>query len=494
MTGAQQDRPGARRTGAWMAAIGAIVALAVGLRLAQLSIFDISHSDELMQYLEQANRIATGHGIVPWEWRFGLRNGLVPQMLSVPLAIGHALAPGTLAGVWSARVLFAALTLVALPAAWHLGALIGRVHALLALFVVAVWWESILYSDLLLSESLGAALMLMGGALLLDERTRARGLALAGLLVGLAVLVRLQYAVFGVVLTCGALRLDIARWRPFLAGALAAGGIGALSDLAAGLTPFSWIWVNLQMNIGEGRAGRFGTAGPLAYLAMLRDHLWPFMPLVLIGAVGAGTRYRPLLFAALVNLAVHSLIAHKEYRFIWISTLTFLLLAGIGSAHLAQRLARGRGAAAGIVAGISMMLAWAGMSAWSAQLTGGARTYRGGSAIPLLANRAAADPRICAIAVDYEYKGHIVPTLLARPVPLLLIPSAVSRAGAAIPPALAASANALVLQRLPAGANGYRQVACATLGDERPCLFVRPGRCHPDSRWGYQQQLEANEL
>ncbi|KQM22143.1 hypothetical protein [Novosphingobium sp. Leaf2] len=494
MTGVQQDTPRGRMTGAWIAAIGAIVALAVGLRLAQLSIFDISHSDELMQYLEQANRIATGHGIVPWEWRFGLRNALVPQMLSVPLVIGHALAPGTLPGVWAARLLFATLTLLALPAAWRLGALTGRVHALLALFVVGVWWESVLYSDLLLSESLGAALMLMGGALLLDARTRTRGLALAGLLVGLAVLVRLQYGVFGVVLTCGALRLNMARWRPFLAGALAAGGIGALSDLAAGLTPFSWIWVNLQMNIGEGRAGRFGTAGPLAYLAMLRDHLWPFMPLVLIGAVAAGTRYRPLLYAALVNVAVHSLIAHKEYRFIWISTLTFLLLAGIGSAHLAQRLARGRGAGAGIVAAIAMMLAWAGMSAWSAQLTGGASAYRGGSAVPRLANRAAADPKVCAIAVDYEYKGHIVPTLLARPLPLLLIPRAISRESAPMPPALAASVNALVLQRLPAGAQGYRQVACGTLGDERPCLFVRAGICRPDAQWGYQQQLEANEL
>jgi hypothetical protein len=478
----------------WTAAIVAVAVLAVGLRLAHFSIFDISHSDELMQYLEQANRLVTGHGIVPWEWRFGLRNALVPQLLSAPLALGHALAPGGFAGVWIARLTFAALTLMVLPAAWRLGAPTGRPHALLALLVVAVWWESVLYSDLLLSESLGTALMLMGAALLLGEQSRPRNLALAGLLVGLAVLVRLQFAVFAAVLVIGALRLEVARWRWFLAGALVAALVGALSDLAAGLTPFSWIWVNFQMNIGEGRASRFGTAGPLAYLAMTRDHLWPFMPLVLIGAVAAGPRYRPLLYAALANLAVHSLIGHKEYRFVWLSVLSFLLLAGIGSGRLAEWLARGRSRTAGVIALAAVALLWTGMSAWSAHLTGGASAYRGGGAIPRLANRAAADPKICAIAVDYEYKGHIVPSLIPRGVPLLLVPSDISRNGAAMPPALAASANALVLQTLPPGAQGYRRVACEDLGDERPCLFVRAGSCTPGPQWSYQRQLEDNEL
>lgn len=476
----------------WIVAIAGIVMVGVVLRVLQLSIFDISHSDELMQYLEQANRLATGHGVVPWEWRFGLRNGLIPQVLSLPLAIGHAFAPGTFAGVRAARLLFLTLTLIALPAAWRIGALTGQVHALLALLVVAVWWESVLYSDLLLSESLGAALMLVGAALLMRAQPSRRGLVAAGLLVGLAVLVRLQFAVFGAVLVIGALKLDLVRWRWFLTGTLVAALIGAVSDLAAGLTPFSWIWVNVAMNIGEGRASRFGTAGPLAYLAMLRDHLWPFMPLVLIGAVAAGPRYRPLLYAALANVAVHSLIGHKEYRFIWISVLTFLLLAGIGSGRLAIWLEARIGRTWPAI--LAVALVWTGMSAWSAKLTGGATAYRGGGAIPHLANRAADDPRTCAIAVDFEYKGHIVPTLMARPLPLLLVPKAASREGAPLLASLGRAANALVLERLPAGARDFRKVACEDLGDERPCLFVRAGTCTPDEEWSYQRMLEKDDL
>jgi hypothetical protein len=227
---------------------------------------------------------------------------------------------------------------------------------------------------------------------------------------------------------------------------------------------------------------------------MMRDHLWPFMPLVLIGAVAAGPRYRPLLYAALANLAVHSLIGHKEYRFVWISVLSFLLLAGIGSGRLAEWLARGRGPRASALALAVVALLWTGMSAWSAHLTGGASAFRGGGAIPRLANRAAADPKVCAIAVDYEYKGHIVPSLIPRGMPLLLVPSDISRNGAPLPPALAAAANALVLEALPPGAKGYHRVACEDLGDERPCLFVRAGSCAPGPQWSYQRQLEDNEL
>ena len=55
----------------WILAITAVVLVALVLRWRAFSPFDISHADELMQYLEQAKRIATGQGIVPWEYRYG---------------------------------------------------------------------------------------------------------------------------------------------------------------------------------------------------------------------------------------------------------------------------------------------------------------------------------------------------------------------------------------------------------------------------------------
>ncbi len=47
------------------AAIAVIVLAGLALRALAYSPFAISHADEIMQYLEQGKRLATGHGIVP---------------------------------------------------------------------------------------------------------------------------------------------------------------------------------------------------------------------------------------------------------------------------------------------------------------------------------------------------------------------------------------------------------------------------------------------
>jgi len=487
-------------TGAWKAAIVAAVAVAIALRLYWFSIYDILHADELMQYLEQGNRLATGHGVAPWESRFGLRNQLIPQLLAGPLALGHWLAPGTLAAVWMARLFFAALTLLALPAAWRIGALTGRIHAFVAMFAVAVWWESVLYSDLLLSESFAAALLLCAAALMLDPATGRRGLVLAGLLMGLGVLVRLQFGAFALVLAAGALGSDRKRWVALLIGSAIAAAIGAASDLAAGLTPFSWVWTNVAMNIGEGRASRFGTAGPVAYLALLREHLWPIMALVFVSALLAGTRYRPLFYAALVNIAVHSAIAHKEYRFIWLSVLSLLVLAAIGTARLPGWLAERRGkplTPAGVAFGTAVLLAaWTGASAWSAHATGGIPFARVGGTMPRLANRAVADPRVCGIGIAFDNKAHLVPALLARPVPILLGPQSdrPEKPRQPQPTDFTAGANALILLTSPPGHPEYRKRACGDFLNARLCLYVRPGGCAPAPERTYQRMLEKNDL
>lgn len=493
-TGLAQGKPGA----GWIAAIVATVVLAVGLRLWWFSIVDILHPDELMQYLEQGNRLATGHGIMPWESRFGLRNALIPQLLSLPLSIGHALAPGTLAAVWAARLCFAALTLLALHGAWMLGAQSGRAHALLALFVAAVWWESVLYSDLLLSESLAAALMLPAAALVLDPASSRRRLALAGLLLGLGVLVRLQFSVFAGLLVVGALGLDRRRWGAVIAGGIVALAIGAASDLAGGLTPFSWVWTNVALNVGQDRASRFGTAGPVAYLALMREHLRPILPLVLVAALSAGPRYRPLFYAALANIAVHSLIPHKEYRFIWISVLALLVLAAIGTMRLpewiASRRARaldGRARAAWLAA---LACAWAATSAWSAHAIGGIPAFRLGGTLPRLAQSAARDPRTCAIAIVWDHKGYLVPALLPRRVPILLVPHEPGQSRPELPDDLARGANALVLPMPPKGRPEYQEQGCGPFADARLCLYVRKGGCEPAPEWDYQRMLEKHDL
>lgn len=491
----------ARRQAATVAVAG-IVVLGIALRVAWFSPLDIMHPDELMQYLEQGNRLATGHGIVPWEARFGLRNALIEQFLALFLWIGHKLSPGTLFAMYLARVMFAALTLLVLPAAWRLGALSSRRHAIIALFVAAVWWESVLFSELLLSESLGAALLLLAAAPLLAPPENAEAspaLVRSGLLLGLGVMIRLQYAPFALVLAVGTLWLDWRRWRPVLLGVAMAAGVGAVSDLVMGRTPFAWVFVDVFMNVGQNIASRFGVSGPTAYLSWLYVHLAPVMVPVIAAAFLAGRRYWPLLAAALVNIAVHSAIGHKEYRFIWLSTLTLLLLAAIATGHLADRIAaRRRGNGAGATAGpagvAAVCLAWLTVSLFSQHITGGFTAFRGGGAIPRLVIAAAGRPGICGIAIAEEFNTHLVPAMMPAGPVVLVAPQGVLDRKRPLPGDLAVSANALVMDDKPLGADAYRRVSCLPLGHERPCLYVRPGTCVPPaSRWSFQASVDRQK-
>ena len=473
----------------------ALVVLAgLVLRWLAFAPFDISHADEIMQYLEQGKRLATGHGIVPWEYRYGARNEVLPQLLALPFWLGASLAPGTLAGMLAARWLFLALTLLALPAAWRLGALTSRTHALAALFVAAVWYENVLFSALLLSEVLAAALIALAAALLLADAPGRAALRWAGLLLGLGVIVRLQYAPFAAVLVLARLRLDRRMWAQLLLGGMAALAIGALSDLAAGQVPLSWIWINLTYNVGQGRAARFGAAGPFEYLRLLLLHLGPAAPFILAGALLSPPRYRPLVLALLANLLLHSLIAHKEYRFIWASVWSITVLAAISSVTLAQWLAAKRGRTLSPLLLAVLGALWLGASLAAAAQSGGARTMRGGAPIPLAANDAAARRETCGIALPDQWRAHLVPALLPREIPLYVAPAEVLAQGATLPAAISQSADVLLFPALPGGAPGYRALSCRANSTLKVCVYVRTGGCRADPNWTYQAAIAREDL
>jgi hypothetical protein len=282
-------------------------------------------------------------------------------------------------------------------------------------------------------------------------------------------------------------------WTQLVLGGLAAGAIGALSDLAAGQVPLRWILVNLDYNMAQSRAARFGASGPFAYAGLVLARLGPLgLPIACIALLVPG-RYRPLLAAAAVSFLFHSAIAHKEYRFVWLSVLALLVLAAIASVALVDRLLARQGARPGpaVLAGIGVL--WLTASFSAAEQSGGARAIRGGSPIPLAAN-AALDGKTCGIAMPDQWRAHLVPVLLPREVPLYVAPAAVMASGAALPPSLAASANVLVFPARPAGAATYREIACVSNGTVRACAYARPGTCIADPAWSYQSALEREDL
>src|SRR3546814_15674513 len=103
-----------------------------------------------------------------------------------------------------------------------------------------------------------------------------------------------------------------------------------------GAPPFAWMVENFRMNITENRAADFGVSGPLAYFGQMLSY-WQLAAIPLLMLARSVKPYQPLFWAAVVNLGVHMLIGHKEYRFIFLSISVFIIFAALGSVDLMHR-------------------------------------------------------------------------------------------------------------------------------------------------------------
>lgn len=317
--------------------------------------------DEIWQYLEPAWHLVAGPWVQTWDYREGLRSWLIPELLAVPMGIGHALSPETTLHLLLVRLTLAALSLVIVGAAVSLGLRLSRLHGVLAGFVAATWFELVYFAPRALSEPIGLALLMGAISLLLARRAPGqRQFALAGLLMGLCFVARIQYAPALLTLAIFTARKDWrGAWLPLIAGGCAALAVDAAANLAMGAVPFRWMLEAARVNILEGRAKAYGVMPITGYFTILawNWHL-ALIPVLLLAWIGA-KRYPALLWIALVHLAAHSLIAHKEYRFVLASSALLVILAAIGSADLLRRVPRERL----VLATIAALTAWGGTSA-----------------------------------------------------------------------------------------------------------------------------------
>lgn len=485
-----------RRT---LAAFGAILLLAVVLRWLAYSTFAIVHLDEVLQYQERAFRMVFGRGLIPWETRYGLRGALIPELLAAPMWLVSRVTGDFWAPLLAARAVFAALCLAVVPAAYAIGAQASRTHALAAMFAAAVWFESVLFGVQVLSESVAAAAGLAGAAATLRARDSRGAARLAGFLLTLTVLMRLQYAVFAGVLAVAALGRDRAAWRHLLVGALPALALGAATDLLAGTIPFAWIATNFGVNLHQGRAATFGVSPPWAYLQALPERMGPAAIAIVAGAIFSGARYRPLLLAALASLAAHSLIGHKEYRFVWLSVLAIVVLAAIASVDLAARLLKRRpGEPLGTAALAAVCTGWAALSALSFHQSGGMSAFRDEGGLASLVLRATQVPGSCAVAVPVKDRKAAAYVFMPRPLRLYLYPDAMNEGAERFGPAITDAADTLLITERAPPPLGYGRVACAMNWDRRACLYSRPGGCHNAAAaaaadYEYQTMLIRND-
>jgi GPI mannosyltransferase 3 len=450
--------------------------LAALLRLAAAIPFAVGWFDEIWQYLEPGWHLVAGPWVETWDFRAGIRSWLIPELLAAPMALGHALAPKSTLHLFFARLALAALSLVIVGAATALGLRLSRLHGLFAGLVAASWFELVFFAPRALSEPIGLALLMGAVWLLLARKAPGpRDFAWAGLLMGLCFVVRIQYAPALLTLAVLTARTEWRRaWLPLVAGGLAALAIDAGANLAMGAVPFRWMWAAARVNLVEGRARAYGVL-PVTGYATLIAGTWQLavVPVLLLAWAGA-KRYPVLLWIALVHLGFHSLIAHKEYRFVLASTALLAILAAIGTAELLRRVPRRRLV---LASGAAAML-WIGGSA--AIAAGPFRPFWSLEAdLADALERAGRPPGTCGLAL-YRPRDTVAGAYVlyrrATPIHVVRSPAEAARHAAAFDVVVAPRAHA---GELPAA---YRLEHCARPGvsDAPGCVLRRTGGCTPD--------------
>jgi len=454
-----------------LAAVAALSIIAIVLRLSQVGLYSAYWPDETHQYLEQAFRLLTGHGLVPWEYVDGLRSRLLPLILAGPMAAGRALG-GAEGGLIASRALIFLYALTMLPAAWKIGRLTSPAHAIAALGAVGLWFEIVTWSAHVLTETISITAFLVAAALLMGKAGR-QATFWAGALLAFGAIMRIQHAPAFAIFALAMLQLDMRRWGMLLLGALPILAISSAVDVAFGQWPFEWVWQNYVHTIAGNRGTFFGESPSFWYLGQFWTHwLWA-LPFVLLGLVPAPAAYRPLILTALANLIVHMLIGHKEYRYIALSLTLFVMVSAIGwVSHLEMVKSPAiRRRAAAIVIGVTAILSLSLAMRGPEDLDLVRRSTMG-----KLQNIAGRDPQLCGLAAVGRDIWSITRHPMDRQVDIYIFRNPVP---AVTGPAGRAYNEIIAPPEMPLP--GYVRRRCNGEGEYRYCLFKRPGGCTPSA-------------
>jgi hypothetical protein len=423
-------------------------------------------------------------------------------VLSLPIALGHAIAPQSQLHIYLMRGLLALISL-GVPVAWYdLARPIGRRHAIVAAWVGACWCEVVYFAVRPSAEALGLSLLFPALALAQRLRRNPRpwpAVAL-GLLLAVGFVVRFHYLpAIGLIALWGIGR----HWRQVMPGlvlGLIAGlALGGLGDVVTGHPPLVWIWRSIAFNVVEGGSALFGTQPPW-WLVTYQVQTWSWATLAIVPLMVVGARRQPWLLAiALAVFIPHSLIAHKEYRFVLLGTTTLVLLAAIGSVEVYGALEASRWrrfVPRGRVAIAALCLGWLGLDATVALSDIFVPYWIQGDDFFTTQVLAGEQPGICGLA-EFDQAAHpaLAMSLFNRNVPALLFdgPEAPAEARAVADRFNVAITAQLNGPRLPPG---YRLVTCwaqdqYAIEDRDECVFVRAGGCRGTTGdFAYQPAME----
>ena len=289
----------------------------------------VLHPDEIMQYLEPAHRLAFGNGVVYWEYFYGARSWLVPGAVAGTLKLfelaGLAQPAWYVAGV---KLGFCLVSL-AVPAGMYFFA---RRHfsersARAALIAGAFWYELAGFAHKPMTEFVATALLLALLAVVTRQSAHdAWTVWPSACLAVLASAIRVQYAPLALGLLAVLFVRTKKRLQIVLAAAAVTLAIGVFDAVTWDGGLFHSYVTNIRFNlvVGEMRAGESPLHQYLEWLLVAGGGL---SALVVGAALFRPRRYGFLLALTALVVAMHSLQAHKEYRFVFVVIPIWLLIA-----------------------------------------------------------------------------------------------------------------------------------------------------------------------
>ena len=324
----------------WLALL-AICLLAVVIRASVMVwLPSILHPDEVM-WIEQANRLVNHQGLEPWDFQTGERSWLWPGLIAGFMALGQLFGSPPSGGLAGVAVLICILSLAPVVCGFLWGRNIaGFPGAVITGVLNAIWFELVYFYAHPLSESFAGSALVTGLYLAYPGRgaPSERNIFLGAAMLGLAAVLRPQLipAIGVAVIAVGGIR-QRAHYRALLWGL-------ALPIVLSGLLDWiTWGWPfhsTIMYIYYQSKVSSVAGLNPIYSYIGWEAVAWGLFGVVIVLSALYGALRLPLLFwVAATIFVVHSLVGHKEYRYISPALPLIMTLAGVGSTMAADWLA-----------------------------------------------------------------------------------------------------------------------------------------------------------
>ena len=306
--------------------------------------------DQVFQTLEPAHRMVFGSGYVfrdtfyPWEFLVGIRSFVYPFFLAVIIKICTLFSDSSrfyMSAIYAVMICFSLIPVyVTYKLIEHK---FSRKEAFLGALIPTCFYVLIFYSFATLNGMIPGYLFLYNIYLIIgylksleeNNSINKKKLLLIGAIFGLITALRfhlLPEICFAMLYCC---RKDFKRsFKYILLGYLLSLMVfGGVVDFLTLGYPFQSIYKNLYINIFLGEAAHFGVSPFYSYITALWSWYGGSVFIVFCIFSYFGWRKYPLImWIGLINLISFSCISHKEFRFIFLFNICFVVSASFGVA------------------------------------------------------------------------------------------------------------------------------------------------------------------